>query len=163
MDSATDIYFMRLALEEAHLAAGAGEVPIGAVAVLDGQVIATARNQMEEQHSAVAHAEIELLRAVGEIIGDWRMDKITFYITKEPCPMCAGALVNAHAKQIVYGLPDSRMGGCGSAFDITGNPGVLWHPEVKGGILAEESLQLIQAFFQNLRMRKKNHSVMDPL
>ena len=151
----SDPAFMRLALDEARNAAAAGEVPVGAVAVRDGRVLATARNRVEERHSAVSHAEIELLHAVEAVTGDWRMDEITFYITKEPCPMCAGALVNARAGRIVFGLADPRMGGCGSALDITGHPGVLWHPEVEGGVLAEEAQRIIREFFRNSREAKK--------
>lgn len=150
-----DQEFMRLALNEARQAAALGEVPIGAVAVRDGQVLATARNRVEECHSVLSHAEIELLHAVEAIIGDWRMEKMTFYITKEPCPMCAGALVNARVGRIVFGLTDPLRGGCGSALDITGHPGALWHPEVEGGILAEESGQLIREFFRQSRQIKK--------
>ena len=151
----SDPAFMRLALDEARNAAAAGEVPVGAVAVRDGRVLATARNRVEERHSAVSHAEIELLHAVEAVTGDWRMDEITFYITKEPCPMCAGALVNARAGRIVFGLADPRMGGCGSALDITRHPGVLWHPEVEGGVLAEEAQRIIREFFRNSREAKK--------
>ena len=155
MADAADLEFMRLALEEAKEAAAANEVPIGAIAVLRGRVIARARNRVEERHSVTAHAELELLRAVENELCDWRMEEVTFYVTKEPCPMCAGALVNARVKRIVYGLPDPRCGGCGGGLDVTGFSGQLWHPEVTGGVLAEDSGRLLRSFFRAGREKQK--------
>ncbi|MDR0931527.1 MAG: nucleoside deaminase [Victivallales bacterium] len=149
----TDSEFMNIALACATEAAAAGEVPIGAVAVVDGQVLATARNRVEECKSVTAHAEIELLRQLERLRGDWRMEDVTIYVTKEPCPMCAGALVNARVRRIVYGLTDPRFGGC-SVFGITSHPESLWHPEVTSGVGEEESKELITKFFRHTRSAK---------
>ncbi len=146
---------MRRALDCAREAAGAGEVPIGAVAVRDGKIVACARNRVEEKHSVTAHAELELLHAVEKLSGDWRMEEYTFFVTKEPCPMCAGALINARVGRIVFGLPDPRGGGCGSALDLPGHAGMLWHPQVTGWVLPEECRALIQAFFRRRRTLSK--------
>lgn len=150
-----DIRFMRLALGEAEAAARSGEVPIGAVAVVAGKPVAFARNRVEEKKSAVAHAEIELLHALEALRGDWRMEDVTVYVTKEPCPMCAGALVNARAGRIVYGVADSRFGGC-SVFGIPASPGALWNPEVTGGVCAAEAEALLSGFFRAAREERRN-------
>ncbi len=146
---------MREALREAEAAGAAGEVPIGAVAVRGGRIVARGRNRVEERKSVTAHAEIELLREVEKITGDWRMEEFDFFVTKEPCPMCAGALVNARVKRIVFGVGDSAFGGCGGAVDIPGAAGALWHPEVVPGVLAEEALHQIRVFFREARRRAK--------
>ena len=151
-----DELFMRSALDEALLAGAAGEVPIGAVAVENGVIIARGRNRVEAGKSVICHAEIEAVREVEKLRGDWRMHGITVYVTKEPCPMCAGFLVNCRVDRIVYGLPDSKTGGCGGAINIPELPGNLWHPKVTGGISAEISLKLIQEFFQKRRKKEEN-------
>ncbi|MBQ8753874.1 MAG: hypothetical protein IJZ19_02470 [Lentisphaeria bacterium] len=150
-----DEFFMLAALKEAAAAAARGEVPIGAVAVLDGKIIAGAGNRVEERKSVTAHAEVELLHLLEEHFQDWRMENVTVYVTKEPCAMCAGALVNARVKRLVYGLPDPRSGCCGSALDITGFSGMLWQVQVTGGVLAEKSGELIRDFFKAARRREK--------
>lgn len=150
-----DEYFMRQALQEAAAAATRGEVPIGGVAVCDGQIIARAGNRVEEFHSVTAHAEIELLRQAEQLFGDWRMDRVTFFVTKEPCAMCAGAFVNARAQRVVFGLPDPRSGCCGTALDITGFSGMLWQVPVTGGVLADEAGQQIREFFKKVRQGAK--------
>ena len=149
----TDTDFMELALEAAREAAAAGEVPIGAVVVRADEVVAIARNRVEEKHSVSAHAEFEAIRAVEAATGDWRMSDCTIYVTKEPCPMCAGMLVNARIRRIVFGAPDAASGGCGGAVDLAALPGALWHPEVTGGVLAAESLRLLQRFFRDRRKK----------
>ena len=145
---------MRLALREAEAAAHSGEVPIGAVAVVAGEAVAFARNRVEEKKSAVSHAEIELLHALEALRGDWRMENVTVYVTKEPCPMCAGALVNARAGRIVYGVGDPRFGGC-SVFGIPASPGALWNPEVTGGVCAAEAEALLSGFFRIAREERR--------
>jgi tRNA(adenine34) deaminase len=150
-----DEMFMELAIAEAEKAAAENEIPVGAIAVLNGEVIASEHNRMEQLHDATAHAEILLIRKVSSIIGDWRLSDITIYVTKEPCAMCAGALVNARVKRLVYGLPDPRSGCCGSALDITGFPGMLWQIPVTGGVLADEAGTLIKEFFKAARRREK--------
>ena len=146
-----DAEFMRAAIAEAQSAAAAGEVPIGAVAVRDGAIVARARNRVEELHSVSAHAEFLLLRELETLTGDWRMSDFTIYVTKEPCPMCAGMLVNARFKRVVFGAPDPASGGLGGAFDLNAVPGLLWHCEVVPGVLAEECLALIRDFFRRVR------------
>ena len=150
----SDESFMAEALIEARAAAAAGEVPIGAVAVKDGVICARARNRVEELHSVSAHAEFLLLHELEKISGDWRMSDYTFYVTKEPCPMCAGMLINARVKRVVFGVSDPASGGMGGAFDLNLIPGLLWHCEVRSGVLADESLSLIRDFFRKRRMEK---------
>ncbi len=149
----SDEEFMRRALHYAREAAAAGEVPVGAIAVCDGEVVAAARNRVEEKHTVTAHAELELLHALETLSGDWRMEKYTFYVTKEPCAMCTGALINARVGRIVFGLPDMRCGCCGSAFDLTGHAGMLWRPQVTGWVLPEECRAVLRDFF---RARRRN-------
>ena len=150
----TDIDFMRLALVEAEKAAELGEVPIGAVVVKDGAVIARGRNRVEEKHSVSAHAEFEAIHEAEAILNDWRMSDCTIYVTKEPCSMCAGMLINSRVKRIVFGAGDPAGGFCGGAFDINSIPGLLWHPEITGGVCGDESLELIRRFFRSRRAAK---------
>ncbi len=155
-DLFTDEYYMRAALRLAERAAADGEVPVGAVAVRDGVVIAKAWNQVEMLKDATAHAEILVLTAASNAVGDWRMDGVTVFVTKEPCAMCAGALVNARVARVVYGLADPRCGACGSALDVTGFRGMLHNVEVKGGVLEPECRTLMQEFFRQARERSRN-------
>ena len=149
-----DADFMAEALKEAEGAAAAGEVPIGAVAVKDGIIVARARNQVEELHTVSAHAEFQLLHKIEALSGDWRMSDYTFYVTKEPCPMCAGMLINSRVKKVVFGVSDPAAGALGGAFDLNKIPGLLWHCEVVSGIMADESLAIIRDFFRKRRTEK---------
>lgn len=149
-----DVFFMREALKLAREAADAGEVPVGAVAVAGDAVVASGRNRVEERHSVSAHAEFEVVRELEKLSGDWRMSDYELYVTKEPCPMCAGMLVNARIRRIVYGVPDPAGGGCGGALDVTGCETLLWSVEVTGGVLAEESRALLQEFFRSRREKR---------
>ncbi len=149
-----DEFFMAEALREAEAAASAGEVPIGAVAVKDGIICARARNRVEELHSVSAHAEFLLLHELEKLSGDWRMSDYTFYVTKEPCPMCAGMLINSRVKRVVFGISDPAGGAFGGAFNLNDIPGLLWHCEVASGVLADESLALIRNFFRSRRKEK---------
>ena len=153
--AADDERFMREALALAREAALAGEVPVGAVAVLDGRIVAAGRNRVEELHSVSAHAEFEVVRQLETLRGDWRMSDVDLYVTKEPCPMCAGMLVNCRVRRIVFGVADPAGGGCGGALDVTGCPTLLWRPEVSGGVLAEDARQLLREFFRTRRSEKK--------
>ena len=150
----SDEIFMTEALAEARKAASAGEVPIGAVAVKDGIIVARAHNQVERCHSVSAHAEFMLLHELEKISGDWRMSDYTFFITKEPCPMCAGMLINARVKRVVFGASDPASGGMGGAFDLNRVPGLLWHCEVSSGVMADECLAMIRDFFRKRRLEK---------
>lgn len=149
-----DADFMAEALKEAEGAAAAGEVPIGAVAVKDGIIVARARNQVEELHTVSAHAEFQLLHKIEALSGDWRMSDYTFYVTKEPCPMCAGMLINSRVKKVVFGVSDPAAGALGGAFDLNKIPGLLWHCEVVSGVMADESLTIIRDFFRKRRTEK---------
>ena len=151
-----DEYFMIRALAEAENAFAAGEVPVGAVAVHGTTIVGRAYNQVETLKDATAHAEILALTQAAAALGDWRMEEVELFVTKEPCAMCAGACVNARVKRVVYGLADPRSGACGSALDVTGFPGMLWQVEVKGGVLADECGAIIKEFFRQVRERKSD-------
>ena len=155
MSVSADHEFMAEALKEAVLASQAGEVPIGAVIVRDGKILARGRNMVEQKHSVAAHAEFEAMQALAEQISDWRMTGYTLYVTKEPCLMCTGMLINARFSRIVYGLKDPAGGGCGGAVDLTKMPGLLWHPEITQEVMADECAALIRDFFAKVRSRGK--------
>ena len=121
-------------------------------------IVGRAYNQVETLKDATAHAEILALTQAAAALGDWRMEEVELFVTKEPCAMCAGACVNARVKRVVYGLADPRSGACGSALDVTGFPGMLWQVEVKGGVLAEECGAIIKEFFRQVRERKGDKS-----
>ena len=141
---------MELALEQARLAANLNETPIGAVLVWEGEVVASAFNRRELDQIATAHAEILAINEACRKLGGWRLHKATLYVTLEPCPMCAGAIINARIKRVVYGASDRKAGCCGSILDLFREP-FNHHPEVTGGILAEESAALLSSFFKKLR------------
>ena len=144
-------HYMRMALDLAREAAAAGEVPVGCViADADGRVIGRGRNRREEASDASAHAEIEAIREAGEALGSWRLDGCTLYVTLEPCPMCAGAIINARVPALVFGAADAVSGSCGSVIDLFFER-YGHHPQVLGGVLGEESAELLRAFFSALR------------
>ncbi len=148
-----DEYFMRKALQQAELAAENGEVPIGAVAVCDNMIIARAANQMEMLKDATAHAEMLALSQAMAARGDWRLEDVDLYVTKEPCAMCAGALVNARLRRVIYGVADPRSGACGSALNVTGFAGMLWKVQVTPEVLAGDARLLLQNFFRRVRRK----------
>ena len=141
---------MELALEQARLAANLNETPIGAVLVWEGEVVASAFNRRELDRIATAHAEILAINEACRKLGGWRLHKATLYVTLEPCPMCAGAIINARIKRVVYGASDRKAGCCGSILDLF-RESFNHHPEVTGGVLAEESAALLSSFFKKLR------------
>ncbi|HKP97660.1 MAG TPA: tRNA adenosine(34) deaminase TadA [Fibrobacteria bacterium] len=148
-----DEYFMRQALREAQGAYEEGEVPIGCVIVKAGKILGRGRNHMETLRDPTAHAEILALGAASGALDNWRLDGCTLYATLEPCPMCAGAILNGRIAKVVYGSKDKRLGALGSAYDIlTDNP-LNRSIEVVGGVLAEECLDLLRSFFQERRKR----------
>lgn len=149
-----DEHFMLKALRQAELAFNAGEVPVGAVAVKDNCVIACAYNQVEMLHDATAHAEVLAITGAANALNDWRLDEVDIYVTKEPCAMCAGAMVNSRVRRVIYGMADPRSGACGSALDVTGFKGMLWNVEVKSGVLELECRDIIQRFFKKVRESK---------
>ncbi|MCC7519639.1 MAG: nucleoside deaminase [Verrucomicrobiae bacterium] len=147
IDLFSDEHFMREALRQAQRAFARDEVPVGAVIVREGRVIARADNQVEELRDATAHAEILAITQASAALGDWRLDGCTLYVTKEPCPMCAGALALARMARLVFGAPDPKSGGAGSVFSITRHPGLNHRVETVGGVLREECAALLKRFF----------------
>ena len=146
-----DEFFMRAALEEALLAFAKDEVPIGAVLVYNGEIIARAHNQVESLQDATAHAEILCLRQASKKLNNWRLLESTLYTTLEPCSMCAGALILSRVKNLVWGAPDIRQGAGGSWIDLLNIPHPIHNLLIKQGVLAGESARLMKEFFQNKR------------
>jgi tRNA(adenine34) deaminase len=142
-----DVAFMRAALGEAAAAAGRGEVPVGAVLVRGGQIIATGGNAPIGTHDPTAHAEVEALRAGGRALGSYRLTGSTLYVTLEPCLMCAAAIVHARVERLVFGAWDPRFGAAGSILDVFALPQLNHRVDVFGGVLMEECAQLLQQFF----------------
>lgn len=149
-----DLVYMDAALELARQAAAEGEVPVGCVIVRNGQIVGTGRNRREQGRSALAHAEIEAIDAACRNLGGWRLWECTLYVTLEPCPMCAGAIVNARIPRVVYGASDSKCGACGSVCDIF-SMDFNHHPQVKAGVREEACSALLQEFFRQLRLEMK--------
>ena len=146
-----DELFMRLALREAERALEHADVPIGAVIVSDGEVIAGAHNERELRQDPTAHAEILALREAARAVGSWRVLDAVLYVTLEPCAMCAGAIVLARLPRVVYGASDPKAGACGSVLDVLGESRLNHRPEVSGGLLGEECGELLSAFFSSRR------------
>ena len=146
----TDIDCMREALAEARLAEAAGEMPVGCVIVRDGKVIARAHNECEALRDATAHAEMLAIRRASEACGDWRLNRCTLYVTLEPCPMCAGAIINARVPVVVYGAREKLSGSCGSVIDLFFER-YGHRPAVYAGVMAEECAALLRAFFREKR------------
>jgi tRNA(adenine34) deaminase len=146
-----DEYFMRLALREAERALEHDDVPIGCVVVREGEVIAAARNERELRGDPTAHAEILALREASRAMGGWRLLDTALYVTLEPCAMCAGAIVLGRVPRVVYGATDPKAGMAGSVLDLLDQPRLNHRPVVAGGLLAEESAELLRAFFASRR------------
>jgi tRNA(adenine34) deaminase len=142
-----DEYFMRLALREAERAGEHDDVPIGCVIAHDGEVLAAAGNERELRDDPTAHAEVLAMREAGRALGTWRLSGTVMYVTLEPCAMCAGAIVLGRIPRVVYGTPDTKAGAAGSVLDILAEPRLNHRPEVAGGLLAEESADLLRNFF----------------
>ena len=151
---ANDEFFMGFALNEAQLARDAGEVPIGAVIVIDNQIAGSGRNCPIGSNDPTAHAEIMALREAALRIGNYRLTEATIYVTIEPCAMCAGAIVNARVKRLVYGAADLRAGGVDTVFRICTNSSLNHQVEVTSGVRAEEGRHLMQTFFRRRRKPK---------
>ena len=143
--------FMRQALSEAEAAAKVGELPVGCVMVKDGAIIARAHNECEARKDATAHAELLAIRRASRFIGDWRLTGCTLYATLEPCPMCAGAIVQARVSRVVYGADDPGQGCTGSLYRIPEDPAFPHFCPCDGGVLAEECRELLDRFFSKLR------------
>ena len=157
----TDRDFMAEALKLAAEAAAEGEVPVGCVIVRGGEIVGRGRNRREKDRSALAHAEIEAIEEACRRLGGWRLWECTLYVTLEPCPMCAGAIINARIPRVVYGASDSKFGAVGSVcalFSMAFNH----HPEVEAGVMEEESAALLQEFFRNLRLELRSRPKWKP-
>ena len=146
-----DDAFMRLALDQAHNAWTVGEVPVGAVVVREGKVLATGYNHPIGSHDPTAHAEIRALRAAAELLGNYRLVDCELYVTLEPCAMCAGAIMHARLKRLVFGARDPKTGACGSVVNLFGEPSLNSHTAVAGGVLAEPCGALLREFFAERR------------
>jgi len=143
---------MRLALEEARLALAHEDVPVGAVAVSDGDVVYAAHNERELRGDPTAHAEVLCLRGAAKRLGRWRLTEVTIYSTVEPCPMCAGALVAARVRRVVYGAPDVLGGAAWSIYNIVQDPRLMHQCELTSGVLQDECAAVIQGFFEQRRV-----------
>ena len=139
--------FMRAALEQAHIALSHDDVPVGAVVVRDGAVIAARHNERELRHDPTAHAEVLALRDAADRLGRWRLDDCTLVVTLEPCVMCAGALLNARVGHLVYGAADLKGGATASLYNVCADPRLNHNPPVTHGVLAAESTALLEQFF----------------
>jgi tRNA(adenine34) deaminase len=146
-----DLYFMDQALELAREAASEGEVPVGCVVVRNGEIVGRGRNRRETGRTALGHAEIQAISQACEKLGGWRLWECTLYVTLEPCPMCAGAIINARIPRVVYGASDAKCGACGSVCDLF-SMDFNHHPKVEKGLREQEAAQLLTEFFQNLRI-----------
>jgi tRNA(adenine34) deaminase len=147
-------FFMQEALLEGQKALAKGEIPVGAVVVLDDVIIGRGHNLRETEHDATAHAEIIALREAGKKLGTWRLTGAVLYVTLEPCPMCAGALVQARLERVVYGADDPKAGAAGTLLNIPQFPGWNHFVKITGGVLADEAAALLQEFFQAKRKKK---------
>ncbi|WP_367121976.1 tRNA adenosine(34) deaminase TadA [Rhodoferax sp.] len=157
----TDDQAMQLALTQANLAAAAGEVPVGAVVLKDGMLIASGRNAPIESHDPSAHAEINALRAAAQVLGNYRLEGCELFVTLEPCAMCVGAMLHARLQRVVYGAADPKTGAAGSVVDLFANALLNHRTQVQGGVLAQACAEPLQRFFQ--QKRAQNQAACSPL
>lgn len=150
-----DEQFMRRAIELAALAEAQGEVPVGAVLVKDGEIIAEGWNESIGQQDATAHAEMQTLRKGGQVLENYRLLDTTLYVTLEPCPMCAGALLHSRVKRVVYGAPDLKAGAAGTVLNLFEHQAAYHYADVEHGLLEEECRTQLQSFFKRRRKEKK--------
>jgi len=146
-----DKKFMKLALEEAAKAGAMGEIPIGAVLVMNGEIIAKGHNMRETWQDATAHAEVVVIQAACKKLQRWRLTGATLYVTIEPCPMCAGAIIMSRIDRLVYGAADSRAGACESLFNVVNNPALNHQVKVTAGILEQDCGKIVKNFMQEKR------------
>jgi tRNA(adenine34) deaminase len=154
-DMAGDAYYMTLALRMAQRAAAKGEVPVGAIIVREGEVIARAANQVEALKDATAHAEMLALTQAESVVDDWRLADCDLYVTKEPCPMCAGAIVHCRIRRVIFGCGDAKGGAAGGAINLLQMPGLNHHSLITSGILEAECAALLKQFFAQRRAEAK--------
>lgn len=157
-----DAYYMEQAIAQARRAEALGEVPVGAVVVKDGEVIATGFNQPIGNHDPTAHAEIMALRAAATILGNYRLPGCALYVTLEPCAMCAGAMMHARLKRVVFGAADPKTGACGSVLNLFDEQKLNHHAAVTGGVLAEECGALLKDFFTERRRAAMRNGAVTP-
>ena len=143
-------FYMSEALRLAAEAAANGEVPVGCVIVRSGEIVGRGRNRREEKHATASHAEMEAIAEANETLGTWRLDDCDLYVTLEPCPMCAGAILNARIHRVFYGARDSEMGACGGVLNLF-MENFPHHPQLIGGILAEDCRRILSDFFKTIR------------
>lgn len=151
----TDAEYMQIALQLARDAAEEGEVPVGAVVVRDGEIIGTGRNRREVSKNALAHAELEAIHNACTHLGGWQLVGCTLYVTLEPCPMCAGAIINSRIERVVQGAMNPKAGSCGSLVNLFDLP-YNHRPEIVSGVCGDECGALLKEFFQSLRTKGKN-------
>ena len=151
----TDERFMLEAIREAKKAREMAEVPIGAVIVHEGEIIARGHNLRETSQETLSHAELIAIAEANEKIGSWRLEDCTLYVTLEPCPMCAGAIVQSRIKRVVYGAPDPKAGCAGTLFNLLEEPRFNHQPELESGVMQDECASLLTDFFKALRNKKK--------
>ena len=151
-----DAFFMAQALEQAQKAWDSEEVPVGAVLVRNGEVVAVGFNQPIGSHDPTAHAEIMALRAAAQVLGNYRLPGCDLYVTLEPCAMCAGAMMHARLSRVIFGAPDPKTGACGSIIDLFAQENLNHHTEVVGGVLAQQCGALLKNFFAQRRQMQQN-------
>ncbi len=151
----TDIEYMQVALQLAREAAAEGEVPVGAVVVRDGEIIGAGRNRREVNKNALAHAELEAIHNACTHLGGWQLVGCTLYVTLEPCPMCAGAIINSRIERVVQGAMNPKAGSCGSLVNLFDLP-YNHRPEIVSGVCGDECAALLKEFFHSLRSKSKN-------
>ncbi len=149
-----DRIFMRSAIELAKRSADEGEVPVGAVIVRNGKIVATGRNRRENDKNATVHAELQAIDRACSVLGGWRLWECELYVTMEPCPMCAGAIINSRIKRVVFGAYDQKAGSCGSVINLFDLP-YNHKPELVGGFMRDECSAVLTGFFKDLREKKK--------
>ncbi len=147
-----EVYYMEMALNQAKLAAAEGEVPVGAVIVKDGEIISQGRNRRENGKNALYHAEIEAIDKACKKLGAWRLEQCDIYVTLEPCPMCAGAIINARIRNLYLGAKDPKSGSCGSVINLFNLP-YNHKPKILDGILENECSETLREFFRDLRKK----------
>jgi tRNA(adenine34) deaminase len=155
MTGPEDAHFMQLALTQAKAAAAAGEVPVGAVVVKNGQVVASAHNAPLGQTDPTAHAEINALRLAAKALGNYRLEGCTLYVTLEPCAMCSGAAMHARLARVVFGASEPKTGAAGSVLNLFDHAQLNHHTEIDGGVLASECATQLQVFFEKRRSQQK--------
>jgi tRNA(adenine34) deaminase len=149
----TDEYYMRQAMLQARKARRLGEVPIGCVIVYEDKIIARGYNRRVTDHSTLAHAEINAIKKACRVIGDWRLEGCTMYVTLEPCPMCAGAIVQARIPRLVIGCMNPKAGCCGSVLDMTNEKGFNHQVDVTSGVMGDDCSEMLKSFFRELRAK----------